>query len=159
MAGFMNAYKRLDNLCRDMNGIGITGYIQDMEKDRGGPYHVSGWRDDYLQLKHYRYIRNQIAHENDVEEGDLCSRGDVLWLENFYQRIMMQKDPLALAYQAKHNCPDRTFARSAKENPKRTIYPGTDEPSDPSKRSVVGASLFLLAVAVVALLLLLTRNH
>ena len=27
---FMGAYKHLDNLCRDMNGKGISGYIEDM---------------------------------------------------------------------------------------------------------------------------------
>ena len=70
--GFMRAYKHLDNLCRDMNGIGITGYIEDMEKRTNGSIHVFNWKQDYQQLKHYRHIRNQIAHEDDADEETLC---------------------------------------------------------------------------------------
>lgn len=97
--GFMNSYKRLDNLCRDMNGIGVTGYIQDMERTPNGN-DIPGWKEDYLQLKHYRHIRNQIAHQNDADEENMCSDGDAVWIENFYQRIMEQSDPLALSYKA-----------------------------------------------------------
>ena len=78
--GFLNSYKRLDNLCRDMNGIGVTGYIKDMECFAKGTYFVPGWKEDYFQLKQYRHIRNRIAHENDINENDLCSAEDAAWL-------------------------------------------------------------------------------
>ena len=42
--GFMESYKYLDNLCKDMNGIGITGYIKDMEQEANGDLHVAGWK-------------------------------------------------------------------------------------------------------------------
>ena len=98
--GFMRAYKHLDNLCRDMNGIGITGYIEDMEKRTNGSIHVFNWKQNYQQLKHYRHIRNQIAHEDDADEETLCSVEDIEWLDNFYQQILKQSDPLALYYKA-----------------------------------------------------------
>lgn len=47
--GFMNSYKRLDNLCRDMNGVGVTGYIDDMEHELNGFCYVNGWKYDYNQ--------------------------------------------------------------------------------------------------------------
>ena len=94
--GFLLAYKRLDNLCRDMNGVGVTGYLKDMEQLPGGAYLVPGWKEDYLQLKHYRYLRNRIVHEVNAEEEDLCSATDVVWLEAFYGRILGTTDPLAL---------------------------------------------------------------
>lgn len=97
---FLQAYKRLDNLCRDTNGIGINGYIEDMKNCPNGEYKVTGWKDDYFQLKHYRYVRNRIAHENNAEEVDLCTEKDVAWLDAFYQRILTQTDPLALYFQA-----------------------------------------------------------
>ena len=97
---FFQAYKRLDNLCRDTNGIGINGYIEDMENRPNGEYKVTGWKDDYFQLKHYRHIRNRIAHENNAEEVDLCTEKDAAWLDAFYQRILTQTDPLALYFQA-----------------------------------------------------------
>ena len=70
---FMQAYKRLDALCRDMNGIGVTGYIEDMRKTVNGSLHVSGWNADFQRLKYYRHIRNQIAHEVDVTEEEMYS--------------------------------------------------------------------------------------
>ena len=86
---FMQTYKRLDALCRDMNGIGVTGYIEDMEKAANGSRHVSGWKADYQRLKYYRHIRNQIAHEVDATEEELCSPEDAVWIEEFYQRILI----------------------------------------------------------------------
>ena len=86
--GFMNSYKRLDNLCRDMNGVGVTGYIDDMKNEPKGSFCVLGWQADFNQLRKYRHIRNRIAHENDVDEAQVCSDRDIAWLENFYQRII-----------------------------------------------------------------------
>ena len=96
--GFIKSYKHLDNLCKDINGIGITGYIKDMENKPSEASHIFGWKQDYLKLKHYRYIRNQIAHENYAEEENMSSPEDTAWLDNFYNRIMNQTDPLALYY-------------------------------------------------------------
>lgn len=94
--GFMTSYKRLDNLCKDMNGTGVSGYIADMEDLKNDMFSVPEWKDDYYKLKHYRYIRNRISHDNDADEESLCSIEDTRWIENFYQKIISQSDPLAL---------------------------------------------------------------
>ena len=60
---------------------------------------VNGWDKDLQKLKHYRWIRNQIAHESGCSEKNMCKYEDVLWLDQFYERIMNQKDPLALYHQ------------------------------------------------------------
>ncbi len=93
--GFMSAYKHLDNLCKDINGKGVTGYIEDMERNNTASFSVSGWQDDYKQLKHYRWVRNQIAHENYADEDNMCRPEDTEWLDNFYNRILNRTDPLA----------------------------------------------------------------
>lgn len=111
---FMQSYKRLDNLCRDMNGIGVTGYLEDMNRESGGAFRVAGWREDYRQLKYYRHIRNQIAHENDATEEALCSEEDTDWIEAFHQRILNQTDPLALYYAAQRD--QRSSPSSRKDN-------------------------------------------
>lgn len=146
--GFLNSYKRLDNLCRDMNGIGITGYIKDMENSARGTYSVPGWREDYLQLKQYRHIRNRIVHENDIDETDLCSAQDTAWLEAFYQRILTQKDPLALYYKYKEATKQHTSDKASSPQPPQ---------SDPSplagkrRHTPIGCATFLfLAIAIVA---------
>lgn len=98
---FLQTYKRLDHLCRDMNGIGVTGYLEDMEQIPDGAYLVPGWKEDYDQLKYYRHLRNRIAHEVNADEEDLCSAADVAWLEAFYGRILGENDPLVLCRKAR----------------------------------------------------------
>lgn len=98
--GFMTSYKRLDNLCKDMNDVGISGYIENMENIKVKIHSVKSWKDDYYQLKHYRYIRNRISHDNDADEETLCTPQDTEWLENFYQKILTQTDPLAMCCRA-----------------------------------------------------------
>lgn len=95
---FMNAYKRLEKLCSDMYGTahGISAYIDDMVNCPCGARIVPDWAHDLKQLKHYRWIRNQIVHEPDCTEEELCTPADTQWLDAFYDRILRQKDPLAV---------------------------------------------------------------
>lgn len=158
--GFMSSYKRLDNLCKDMNGIGVTGYIEDMDRNPNGAYHVHGWKDDYYQLKHYRYIRNQIAHENYASEDTMCSDEDEVWIENFYQRIMVQSDPLALYRKAITPRPvsKPTLPKTPQNSQYIPSYSNTNTPeSKPFGRSIIT----LLAVAGIILLIffLLLNNN
>ena len=90
---FLNEYKRLDNLCKDLFGsnTGITTYIQNLEQFR-----YSYYEPEYKKLKKYRYIRNQIVHENNIDESDVCDEFDIEWIQDFYRRILEQSDPLAL---------------------------------------------------------------
>ena len=94
--GFMEAYKRLDRLCADVmkNGRGISAYIEEMSRIPGAVWRVPGWENDLKKLKNYRWIRNQIAHETDCDERNMCSDEDERWLEDFHQRIMKGTDPL-----------------------------------------------------------------
>lgn len=150
--GFMNSYKRLDNLCRDMNGIGVTGYIEDMEHTANGEYYVPGWKKDYLQLKHYRYIRNQIAHENYATEDNMCSDEDEAWVENFYKRIMVQNDPLALHYKAAKPRPvNKTSAPTIQS---AQYIPSHSDTHKPERKSNGFAVAILLTIAIIVALVL-----
>ena len=95
---FMESYKRLDKICKEMYEVdkGVTAYIDDMEEKLSGSRYVYNWQDDLKMLKHYRWLRNQIAHEIDVNEDDSCTKDDIEWINGFYDRIMKQEDPLAL---------------------------------------------------------------
>lgn len=154
--GFLEAYKYLDNLCKDMNGIGVTGYIRDMEQESNGDFYVGGWKKDYLQLKHYRYIRNQIAHENYAHESDMCSFKDTAWLDEFYQHIIGQTDPLALCYKKTRFHSSQKFTETKKNS---TVQYA---PS-PSKLSQQGNqlrlwSILLLIVIIFAVLIFFCFN-
>lgn len=152
--GFMQSYKRLDNLCKDMNGSGVTGYIEDMELKRNGESCVPGWKADYQSLKRYRYVRNQIAHENYADEKNMCSGEDVIWLENFYQRVMNQTDPLALYY--KKNKPLNV---SGSTKPRVTQVPPytplCEDVHKETKKPFGCSSIFLLMLAVIAIVIII----
>ena len=92
--GFMEEYKSLDRICKDMNGIGISGYISEMEMYRKGVLRIPSWKDDYYGLKHYRWVRNQIAHEVDETEENMCDCEDREWIKDFHQRLLGGEDPL-----------------------------------------------------------------
>ena len=72
----------------------ISAYIDEMAKISDGSTKVHNWDNDLKKLKHYRWIRNQIVHEPDCQEENICHPDDVAWLNNFYSRIMNQTDPL-----------------------------------------------------------------
>lgn len=147
----MQSYKRLDNLCRDMNGLGVTGYLQDMEQTYDGVT-ILGWKDDYLKLKHYRSIRNQIAHENNASEEILCSLEDTVWIENFYQRILNQTDPLAVYY--KKSLPVSSKSANVRV-PRNTqpVPPFTKEPKAVSSNANHGCiGWFVSAVMILSIL-------
>lgn len=95
---FIDSYKRLEKLCNEMYGDnhGLSTYIDEMIDKPNGSHYVSNWNEDLKQLKHYRWIRNQIVHEPGCTEENMCESGDMQWIDNFYSRIMSTNDPLTL---------------------------------------------------------------
>lgn len=95
--GFLEAYKMLEKLCCEIYGTnhGVSSYIDDMSQQSSAAYRIPGWSDDLRQLKHYRYVRNQIVHDPASSEDNMCESGDELWGHNFYHRILNCDDPIA----------------------------------------------------------------
>ena len=113
--GFMDAYKRLEKLCRDSlnDDRGVSAYIDEMLNTPRGASAVDTWNTDLKQLKHYRWLRNQIAHNPDCTEENMCIPADEKWLKGFYKRIMEQTDPLAVYRKAKRK--SKTVANGKKK--------------------------------------------
>ena len=162
---FMQAYKRLDSLCRDMNGIGITGYIEGMEQAAKGNLYVLRENTDYQRLKYYRYIRNQIAHEVDATEEKICSPEDAIWIEEFYRRILQQTDPLAMYYKSSR-LRKNTISSTGKSSktvthlsdhisappPLKTMtHPSDHIPEPPSPKSTLSNCIVVLIVGIIIL--------
>lgn len=101
---FQEEYKRLDHLCKDYlrSKEGVSEYIRQMEstswRERG---YVYTWEEDYKQLKHIRWVRNQLAHEVGTLNSDICSEEDLAYVKSFYSRIMSGNDPFTLVRKAK----------------------------------------------------------
>ena len=101
---FQEEYKRLDRLCRDClsSSEGVSEYIRQMEATPfGDRRYTASWQSDYEQLKHVRWVRNQLAHEVGSLNSDICTRDDLEWVQNFYTRIMKGGDPFSVVRKAK----------------------------------------------------------
>lgn len=95
---FLEEYKRLDNLCRDIycSNEGVKNYINDMESVQiYESRSIPGWENDLKRLKALKSVRNRLAHETGTLNADICGQNDVEWLKNFYNRIFRQDDPLS----------------------------------------------------------------
>ena len=148
---FISSYKRLEKLCGEVmdDRRCISAYIEEMEGTPHGAFCVPSWNDDLKALKHYRRVRNQIAHEPDCDEDNMCDEDDVLWLDQFYSRIMNQTDPLTLYRKA------TTPRTSVTPKPVRTpSAPNTYHDPAPARPSGCLAC-FLIPVIVIGLLGLL----
>ena len=94
---FVDSYKRLEKLLNEVYGDshGISVYIDEMVNISDGSYYVSDWKQDLKQLKHYRWVRNQIVHEPACTEENMCTPEDIQWINDFYSRVMAANDPLS----------------------------------------------------------------
>lgn len=99
--GFQEQYKQLDKLLKDVfsSAEGVSAYIRKMEitaikKQKNVPQ----WDTVYKQLKHFRWMRNQLAHEISID-SDFCTQNDIDWLQQFYREILNRTDPLTAANQ------------------------------------------------------------
>ena len=159
---FLSAYKRLDKICGEImnDDRRISAYIDEMSNSPRGAYLVAGWEEDLKRLKHYRWVRNRIAHEPDCEEENMCTPADAQWLDLFYQRIFNRTDPLALYAKAVR---PRPAPRPVKPRPAPTpmqpqkvnapayTYPqNAADRKDTEKRGVTAAKV--LGVCVILLI-------
>ena len=152
---FMSAYKHLEKLCGEVMGDErrLSAYIAEMESSVYGARYVPGWESDLKKLKHYRWVRNRIVHDPEFDEEDLTGREDVRWLEDFYERIMDQRDPLALcrkAMQSQMPLSPRKSAQRVPDELPRNAPMGQLRQGRPS-----GCAMFLLGVMAVLVLLLI----
>ncbi len=161
--GFIAAYKHLDKLCGEVlnDRRGVTAYIEEMERTPRGASCAQGWAGDYKQLKHYRWVRNQIAHDPACDEDNMCVPEDGAWLECFYNRIMEQTDPLSLYRKA--TTPKPKIKPTPQPTPKpilqQPVYTSNYTPKTKSRSSnwIGYVALFVMIAAIFALLVICTQ--
>ena len=74
----------------------VTAYIEQLDKTpMTVRYWITEWNDEYRQLKHIRWLRNQIVHSTGSVE---CTQSDLEWLKGFHNRLLTQQDLLAKAH-------------------------------------------------------------
>ena len=150
---FISSYKTLEKLCSDIYGDnhGISTYIDEMQNRPRGSYLVRGWDDDLKQLKHYRWVRNQIVHEPDCSEDNMCDVGDAEWIDTFYSRIMDQTDPLAMYRKATAPRPAaKPVQRKQTAQPQYTYPAPHYQPKKTSNKSI-GWIVFIIIAVIIGL--------
>lgn len=130
---YFSEYKYVEKICKDIYGDkAVSAYIETMENtaDREKAF-VENWNDYYKKLKHLRWLRNQIAHENDSYE---VTRQDIEDINQFHSDLLKQQDPLALL------CKKRKKTHGNK-------------PAKGLDRALKGTQLAAIAFAVLALII------
>ena len=137
---FQESYKRLDCLCKDLfsSKEGVSEYIRQMECtpwiDRR---YDPRWEDDYKQLKHIRWVRNQLAHEVGTLDDGTCTIDDLNYVQDFYQRILDRTDPFSLIRKVK--------IRIAEERKAQPITPTVQDQKKPiSQRTSLSKKIITL---------------
>ena len=149
--GFIEAYKRLEKLCAEVldDERRVSAYIDEMINTSRGAYFVRDWDEDLKQLKHYRWIRNQIVHDPCCSEENMCSDADTQWIVDFHARIMNQTDPLALYRKA-----TRPRQKQATKNAEGQYYQEQHQKQYYKTSNRFGCFITLLIVAVVAMIVI-----
>lgn len=163
---FMESYKRLEKLCGEVlrDDGRISAYIKEMERTPRGSTLVPLWDDDLKQLKHYRWVRNQIGHEPNCTEANMCRPGDEQWLDRFYSRIMNQTDPLALYRQKTMPRPAQKPTPISKphsaSDTRTNIHPAAERESPPPGKPgcLTSLVLALTGAAILVFLYLVLRD-
>ena len=151
--GFLESYKRLEKLCGEImsDNYGVSAYIEEMIKISQGPHLVSGWDDDLKQLKHYRWVRNQIAHNPNCFEENMCNSADEKWIADFHSRIMNQTDPLTMYRKATQPKPNSVQKKDYKPIYQEKTQNNYNNQKKESKKIGCGACLIIAwAVIIVA---------
>ena len=146
---FMDSYKRLEKLCGEImdDDRRVSAYIDEMISISEGRYIVDGWDDDLKQLKHYRWVRNKIAHDPDCTEEKMCTRSDTRWINGFYSRIIDQSDPLSLYRKAKKTRSSSSKNKNGK--PANKKYGKRKKKRVNAGIAVTVTALLLIAAAVI----------
>lgn len=151
---FIDSYKRLEKLCSEIynDNHGVSSYIDEMINTPIGARYVSGWDDDLKQLKHYRWVRNQIVHDPGCSEENMCEYGDAQWLDNFRSRIMSASDPLALYRKARSPQPAQRPQKTYTPEPRGYTYPQRTNAPQSSAGCLTYVIVALVVVAAVTLI-------
>lgn len=155
--GFIESYKHLEKLCGEVlnDDRRISAYIDEMINTPRGSYLVRGWDDDLKQLKHYRWVRNQIAHEPNCTEENMCEPSDTVWLDDFYSRIMNQSDPLAMYRKATKPQPAAKPKQTCQSPQLQHTYPVQPVSSKKKVRKATGWIVLLIVAALIGLFFVL----
>ena len=158
MKGFLDEYKRLEKLCNELydQQHGISLYIADMEATPDNlSIMIPSWHVDLKTLKHLRHIRNAMVHDL-TEQGVNYTHEDIRNLKEFYQRIMEQKDPIALLLHELNGAENQEDPTKARES---DVAVGNRQDEGLSVKEGLIISLIILVVVLLTVGVLVARDN
>ena len=156
----LEEYKYVDKICQEMLGAGkgVTAYIEQLdETPMTVRYWITEWNDEYRQLKHIRWLRNQIAHSTGTVD---CTQSDLEWLKGFHNRLLTQQDILAKAHRVIKESQIQNQQQQAKTILVAAPKSGANvyrSPRGPRKSWILIAVIAALAV-LIGILIWITNN-
>lgn len=148
---FLDEYKYVDKICREMLGAekGVTAYIEQLDETPVTVrYWITEWSDEYRQIKHIRWLRNQIVHSTGYVE---CTQSDLDWLKDFHNRLLTQQDLLAKAHRVIKESQIQRQQQLAKTVTAAAPKPGANvyrSPRGPRKSWILIAVIAALAIII-----------
>ncbi len=133
-----------------------------------GRRYVLTWDDDYIRLKHLRWVRNQLSHEVGYD-SDICEEDDYFWLKEFRDRLFSSTDPLAEMHKSikaeKQRAEEQRHQMQRTQNRESDISldPIEDEPlttieNEPNKSGGIGCLAGILVIIGIILLIIVLSS-
>ena len=159
---FFEEFTKLDKICVSVYQAegGTLGYLEQMRSASGiGADIVPRWTADLEQLHRYRTIYLALAQSNEAFEERLCGREDVRWLQEFHNKILERKDPLALLHSRGYRAEDDAKQRLEGERSGENVIQ-VKNPRDRYVNGPVAVGVLLIAVVLTCLIcaFLLTQS-
>ena len=158
---FFEEFTKLDKTCVSVYQAegGTLGYLAQMRSVSGACADiVPHWISDLEQLHRYRTIYLALAQSPEAFEERLCCQEDVRWLQEFRNKIMERKDPLALLQIRGYRAEDDAKQRLEDERSGEMVIQAMN-PRDRYVNGHLAVWVILIAVVLTCLVcaLLLTR--
>ena len=146
---YLESYKRLDQLCRDMfrTKDGVTEYINQMDRVISRINSKQDWRNFYSRLKYQRRLRNDLVHNTECSD---CTEEDIDEIEYFFDLILKQEDPLACIRKQQTLTRHASIQTSDSSSIRREYH---------SKKSGIVEFLIYIIVFIAMIVLFFTQIH
>ena len=146
---YLESYKRLDQLCRDMfrTKDGVTEYINQMDRVISKINSKQDWRNFYSRLKYQRRLRNDLVHNTECSD---CTEEDIDEIEYFFALILKQEDPLACIRKQQTLTRHASIQTSDSSSIRREYH---------SKKSGIVEFLIYIIVFIAIIVLIFTQIH
>ena len=146
---FFDLFTKVDQLCVDVyqNEHGLSDYVEDMRSiSVCSVEDIPDWEADLFQLIAMRNIRSSLINTPGAFSEDICSLEQLEWLEDFYQRVLDRKDPLALLEEYGYHAQDDSQNKRVEIVWEPEVEKGASSAHERHVNGILVAALLVLVV-------------